>query len=60
MPDYYVLDKDILVKGNKYGTYDAAVSKFGNNTHLGNYSTHLGNYSTHLGNYSTHLGTYKL
>jgi hypothetical protein len=75
MPDDYVLDKDILVKGNKcygskycalvpreinnlfiksnsirgglpigvslnkYGTYDATVSKFGNNTHLGTYKT---------------------
>lgn len=75
MPDDYVLDKDILVKGNKcygpeycalvpreinslftksnsirgglpigvtinkYGTYDATVGKFGNNTHLGSYKT---------------------
>ena len=74
-PDDYVLDKDILVKGNKcygpeycalvpreinslfikansirgdlpigvilnkYGTYDATVGKFGNNTHLGSYKT---------------------
>lgn len=74
-PDDYVLDKDILVKGNKcygpeycalvpreintlftksnstrgelpigvrlnkYGTYDATVSKFGNNIHLGTYKT---------------------
>lgn len=74
-PDDYVLDKDILVKGNKcygpeycalvpreinnlfikansirgdlpigvsltkYGTYEATVGKFGNNTHLGSYNT---------------------
>lgn len=75
MPDEYVLDKDILVKGNKcygpeycslvpreinnlftksnsirgdlpigvslnkYGTYEAIVSKFGKTTHLGSYKT---------------------
>lgn len=72
MPDDYVLDKDILVKGNKcygpeycalvpreinnlftksqairpigvtinkYGTYDATLSRFGTTTYLGSYKT---------------------